>query len=513
MLYFYHNITILKDWERKFYLRRKQTMKKTLAMLLVLSMLITAVACAESADQPDDAADTAQIETEAQTEELSDAEKRKLIPDNLPEANYEGYTFTIVGRDRGDFVADIGAGLAETGDIVDDAIYKRNHNVEDRFNITIDANHLSDPISELRKTVSSQDDSYQMMLAQAIEVGIAALEGNYLDWYEDLPYVNLEQPWYIGNAVEALSVENHAFIMAGEYDLSILRFTYCMFFNKKIAEDYNVENLYALVNDGTWTIDKLDEIVAGVHEDLDGDGKINDKDLVGFTTDYYSAAITYQYAFDNPVMTKTEQGIPEVTFLNGKMDDIVNKLTDFFYNNEGSYPGGWGVSGPIWDAGHALFLNGLFQGCISYRDLEFDFGIIPYPKWDEAQATYYTMSDGAHDLQSVPVTVQDTERASVIIEALNAESYKEVIPVYYDIALKVKYSRDEESVQVLDQLLAARTFDFGYIYDGWKGYAFVLQECTSSKSNAFASKAAAKQKSAERQYQKVIDTLLGLEDD
>lgn len=489
-------------------------MKKTVALLLALIMLVSTVACAESADKPEDAGDQSDAsETVAETAELTDAEKRKLISDDLPEEDYEGYHFVILARDRGDFVADIGAGLAETGDIVDDAIYKRNFNVENRFNIVLDANHVGDPISELRKTVSSQDDAYQMMLGQAIEIGSAALEGNYLDWYEDLPYVNLEKPWYIGNAVDALSIENHAFIMAGEFDLSILRFTYCMFFNKKIAEDYNIENLYGLVNDGAWTLDKLDQVVAGVHEDLDGDGKITDQDLIGFTTDFYSAAITYQYAFNNPVMTKTEQGIPEVTFLNGKMDDIVDKLIDFFYNNEGSLPGGWGFSGPIWNAGHSLFLNGLFQGCISYRDLEFDFGIIPYPKWDEKQDTYYTMSDGAHDLQSVPVTVANLDRASCIVEALNAESYKEVIPVYYDIALKVKYSRDEESVQVLDQLLSARTFDFGYIYDGWQGLAFILQDCTSSKSKNFASKAASKEKSASKRYQKVIDQLLGLEED
>ena len=36
-------------------------------------------------------------------------------------------------------------------------------------------------------------------------------------------------------------------------------------------------------------------------------------------------------------------------------------------------------------------------------------------------------------------------------------------------------------------LLDGRTFDFGYVYDGWKGYAFLLQNLISAKKSDFAS--------------------------
>lgn len=484
--------------------------KLTALLLALLTALPIVTSCAEKADTP--ASDSNSVaETVAETEELDPIEARKAIADNLPAEDYEGADFNILARERADFVKDIGVGTEETGDVIVDAIYQRNAAVEDRFNITLTADHAPDPISKLRGTVQAGDDAYGVMLDHVINAGSAALEGNYLDWYEDLPYVNLSQPWYIGNAVDALSVENHAYIMAGEYDLSILRFTYCMYYNKKIAADYNVPDLNPMVTEGKWTLDALNTIVSGVHDDLDGNGTMDANDLYGFTTDWFSAAVTYQYAFNNPVMTKDEGGIPEVTYNNGKMPEIVDRLIDFF-NNEGSFPGGWGVSGPIWTAGHALFLNGLFSSAESYRDLEFDFGIIPYPKWDEAQTEYYTMSDGAHDVMAVPKTVVDLERASIIIEALNAESYKQVIPAYYETALKVKYTRDDESVRVLDMLLAARTFDFGYVYDGWQGYAFILQDLTSTNSKDFASKVAAKEKGATKRYQSVIDGLLGLGD-
>lgn len=485
-------------------------MKKTLVLLLIAAILLPVIT--SCSDNSGNVTETETVAAETEAAELDPTEVRKAIPDNLPDADYEGLVFTVLARDRDDFVKDIGAGTEETGDVIVDAIYRRNATVAERFNIKIEALHTAEPIKMLRQSVLANDDTYGVMLDHVINMGSAALEGNYLDWYDDLPYVNLEQPWYIGNAVDALSVENHAYLMAGEYCLSILRFTYCMYFNKQIAENYNIGDLYGDVMGGKWTIDKLDTIVKQVHEDIDGNGTMNELDLFGFTTDYYSAAITYQYAFDNPVMTKNAGGIPEMTYNNGKMPEIVNKLIDFFYANEGSYPGTWGVSGPIWQAGHALFLNGLFASAESYRDFEFDFGIIPYPKWDENQKNYYTMSDGAHDVMAVPVSCTNPERTSAIIEALNAESYKQVIPAYYETALKVKYTRDDESVLVLDMVLEGRTFDFGYVYDGWAGVGFLLQTLTSENSKDYASKYAALEKSAIKRYEKVINTLLGLEE-
>ena len=146
---------------------------------------------------------------------------------------------------------------------------------------------------------------------------------------------------------------------------------------------------------------------------------------------------------------------------------------------------------------------------IGNQFLEVPFGIIPYPKWDEAQKSYYTMSDGAHDVMTVPITCGNVEYASMIIEAMNAETYKQVVPAYYDTAMKVKYSRDDESGQVLDLLMDSRVFDFGYIYN--TGLAFVIQNLVSANSSNTESSYASKMKTAEKQYQEIIDAYLDLE--
>lgn len=41
------------------------------------------------------------------------------------------------------------------------------------------------------------------------------------------------------------------------------------------------------------------------------------------------------------------------------------------------------------------------------------------------------------------------------------ESRKSVIPAYYEVALKVKFTRDEESAKMLDLAFENRVFDYG----------------------------------------------------
>jgi hypothetical protein len=60
----------------------------------------------------------------------------------------------------------------------------------------------------------------------------------------------------------------------------------------------------------------------------------------------------------------------------------------------------------------------------------------------------------------VPVTA-NSERASVVLEALACEYQKRVIPAYYDISVQIKGTRDEESIEMIKMMMANRFVDLG----------------------------------------------------
>ncbi|MGM9625046.1 MAG: hypothetical protein ACI3XM_04975, partial [Eubacteriales bacterium] len=134
-----------------------------------------------------------------------------------------------------------------------------------------------------------------------------------------------------------------------------------------------------------------------------------------------------------------------------------------------------------------------------------NFGIIPFPKYDEAQENYYTHVDGHAPLMCLPKTNTYTERTGVIIECLNAESYRTCVPAVYDIVLTEKFSRDEMSVKMLDIILDGRTQNFGYVYEGSTGMQWSLTNLMQQKSTDFASYYKSREKNAVKYYAKIVE--------
>jgi hypothetical protein len=97
------------------------------------------------------------------------------------------------------------------------------------------------------------------------------------------------------------------------------------------------------------------------------------------------------------------------------------------------------------------------------RATEFDFGIVPYPKLNPAQDRYYSYVDGHASMMGIPLILPNPEWTGIIIEELSFLSFRDILPVYYDVVLNVKLVRDEESVEMLEILFDSKVFDPAYI--------------------------------------------------
>jgi hypothetical protein len=113
----------------------------------------------------------------------------------------------------------------------------------------------------------------------------------------------------------------------------------------------------------------------------------------------------------------------------------------------------------------ALFYMQIMELVVRLRAMEIDFGVLPYPKLDASQENYYSTVGSWHSgFICVPIGQEDQSRTGAILEALAAESMYTLLPAYYDIALKGKLVRDEESEEMLDLIFGSKVFDLGWIY-------------------------------------------------
>ncbi len=470
-----------------------KTQCKTTSRLMLsalLAVLLLCVSCGDggtaSETQASPGGDTT---APAETEPVDALAARMAVDDELETVDYQGKTFHIIGDDA---CEDYYLIEETTGDVMDDAIYARNMAVIERFNIVLEATVFEESTipKMLKSSVMAGDDEYQLFAGHIIHAGAAVCDGMYYNMY-DVPHINFDKPWWSDSNKEDLTYDGKAFLAMGDFALTTVDSTYCIYYNKQLAAEYDLADLYTIVNDGKWTIDKMAEISKSVYRDLNGDGKKDPDDLYGLTMWARSPINTFLWSFGEKIGKKTSDGKIELDYYNTKVVEIYQKLNDFCWNGEGVYLtddiNSNATIRDIFIDNHALFWPSTFnQAASALRDFETDYGIIPYPKWDEAQEGYYTMVDGGHEGLAIPASVADPDFVGTITEALNAESYKRTIPVYYDIVLKTKGSRDEESVAMLDMIFEGRVFDFGYVY-GEFGAAFWVQNLIASKSDDIAS--------------------------
>jgi hypothetical protein len=492
-------------------------MIKRLILILLTILCITALL---ASCRNDNAADidsgggkneneTDTLEAEAAVDTL---EARKSVSDNVPDLDFGGAEFRIVVQtfDRETMIAE-----EETGDTISDAVYARNNAIEDRFNVKISVyDDTYDKINAYaEQAILANENAFELFCGQAVATSSLVIK-NYMMPWQEVKYVDFSREWWSQSTVDDLTVKDKTFVAIGDLALTAMSKTYCMYFDKVKAADYDLPDIYSIVDEGKWTLETMTNLTKDIYTDINGDGAKDTEDYFGFATDPNSNLVAYLWAFDNPVMHKNADGIPELAIKTEKINSICEKLYELLFNTQGAYSdykyvGRHGYSAELgidfFKAGKALFANSTIGASISeLRDFENDYGIIPYPKFDENQERYLTMSDGSHSVMAVAATAQNTDMIGAVTEALCAESWKTVHPAYYDVALKVKEARDEQSIAMLDMIVAGRIYDFGYIYDNWQGMSFCLEQIFVQGSSNFESYYEANEARVRTHYENVL---------
>ena len=502
-------------------------MKKKLIAIIILFGIITSVLVSCKSENKSEALtpDITGDENNTDTTVHSPVDERLSVSDGLEPQDFGAKEFVIATRDDSSgptcrHVLEVYA-EADIGEVLNDAVYKRNMAIEERFNCKIvpklmDEKDESTLTRELQKTVRSGDFFADVAIGHMINMSAAALQNLFYNWY-DVPNIDFQKPWWNESATKELQVAGISFFAFSDMLISGYDSTYAIAFNKKLYADYGIsDNPYNLVNEGKWTIDKLHELTKNIYADLNGDNIADIYDLYGFASNAFSAAAAWPWAFNQFVTQRDADGYPEIVLNNEKSAKITSKMYDYFFNTPG-----WSIMTESqrgdkmwWDyarsemfpESRAVFATVILADTLLCKSMESDFGLLPMPKWDEDQDKYYTMIDGHGPLMAIPTTSADNiEMIGTIMEVMAAESYKQVIPAYYDIAFKNKQLRDEESIQMLDDYIKPGVlFDFGFIYDGWQGFAFWLQNILQPKKSEFTSYYESKERAVTKYYDKVI---------
>ena len=116
----------------------------------------------------------------------------------------------------------------------------------------------------------------------------------------------------------------------------------------------------------------------------------------------------------------------------------------------------------------SLFMTAELKASLLMRDMEDTFGIVPFPKYEEAQEHYETNLVFQLFYMTIPTTNTKVSQTATIAEVLTHDSYETVIPVYYQNVVEHKGLRNENSIEMLEIMRENRGVDLGMIFN-WVG--------------------------------------------
>ena len=458
-------------------------MKKFTAIMLFAALLAGVwVSCGEPAGEESARPDTTVAPGE-EDGEAAPAEVVKIEPDLPADLDFNGYTFTFLAHQEGtagwDWVTNDPREITaeeETGEPINDAVFRRNAILQAKYNFELDMVANTDEVSLLRRTVNAGDDIYDAAIIYNNNVP-GAVQNDLLTEIGKLAYIDQDKPWW-DPAANQMSIAGMNFLLAGDLLILDNEATNALIFNKDMIADMALDLPYELVTEGRWTMDALNNMVRDAGMDLNGDGEMRYMDdRFGFIT-FNDTLQALLVGGGGAFAAKDERDIPFMDFASERNIAVFEKAMNLMYKD--TNPSVFNVqsvdagSGNVtWMAAYyntfeenrALFMWIRMRVVEVFRGMEANFGILPMPKYDENQSSYRSLVNPYTGVMlGVPKSAAELDRTSMILEAISAESKYTLQPAYYDIVLTRQFTRDVESEAMLDIIFSSRIYDIGGVY-------------------------------------------------
>jgi len=466
--------------------------KQILAALLASLMLVTALAACSS-----DPAETTAADTTAETPvDTTTAEETTADPlaDNLPnDVNYDNYTFRIGASETEPQWYAYLVRPEQMGETLNDAIYNANMAVSERFGVNFAKTPIPgtnfQTVTAIISNAQAGDDVYDIVTMHDAQSTNAMLQGVLRNVHE-LEHIDLEKPWWPEHTTKALTVNGKMYGIANSMSYYGLYSTRCIFFNKDLMTDMGIQFPYDDVRAGTWYFDDLMTMTKDIYSDLDNDGARSVGDRYGFAI----TGKTYCWleSFGVDIYARDDSGKIYNCFSNERNIGVVENLNKWVF---GGTPGVWYKSshsqvrddgcGGMFARGNVLMachsLGVMTESCM---ESDVEFGILPMPKVEESQESYYAGS--GDNPVVIPITNNNMDRTGMIVEAMSAEGYRRVQPAYTETVMKERYATDKDSVEMLDIIFNNRLLAGGYLYAATNCRIQLIQDQIFAAANSNA---------------------------
>lgn len=441
------------------------------SLLIVFVMLMSS--CSEKVEnvKPVETVPMTNTGTAEQLVTFDNPEVDRYIDDLADSYDFNGKTFTWCGNEGQAPVNE-----EETGDLRNDALYYRQREIEEHFGV--DWVNFWPPdlgtgnqgvYDHVMQDVLAGVGAYDLCYGTTIAIAQPLFIQNVVMDVSDFQCLDLNREWWTQGLMDFYSIGGSLYFLNGAIVTSNYEDTYCIAFNKEIAHEYGVGNLYDLVYNNEWTFDKMFEVASVIPTNENGSGTFRFGD---------PNAIATLYAHGHSLAQYDEEGFPYVNEnVSEEVYDLAVKFSRIYGDesicamSKGDYGGfterewcenkyGYEDYSEMFAKDRFLFYFLTTGEAAWLRVYEVEFGILPIPKGDKSQKNYISSTGtwGASNV-FVPKSAKDVEMSDVMLEALASLGYKYIKPAYYDMILKSRATYDYASKGMIDIIFETKRYD------------------------------------------------------
>ena len=494
---------------------------KSLSLLLALLMLLSVTAvfagCGETQEGPE-VGQTGNVTTNAEGESAEEDHRF----DNV---NYDGRSFRIytstnvstMGKGNSNFLIE---GTGETdGGLVNDAVLERNIQVEDLLGVELEFTQIdltyNEVAADIRRFTTSGTDEYDLVINDIYAYAELLIEGNFRNVLDEECVFDFERPyWYKDYMDDLRLMDGYQYVLAGDYFIDILRDAHLLLLNKQIYLDhYNrkADELYDVVTNFEWTYEKMNEVISDMYTDKNLNNVKDKGDQFGFMEpEFWGGSIPFSVSGNPTFISRDEDGYPEVIVHEGDRANQLAAAMSTLFNNESSSVALTTDSELLtaFTQDECLIVGYQRLGSLEnsiLRQMEGDAAVLPYPMLFASDKKYTTSAHDTTEMGAILATSTDLAFISTVVEVLNRETAKILIPVYYKECLQVQCVDDEKAAAIID--IIHDNFDNSFIlaYNLPLGSVMLqsFAEAMQSKRE-FSAVYAGRQKSVDRALQNKI---------
>lgn len=437
----------------------KHFIKITALILTALMILFLIAACGGGSQSGNGAGNQNNSGGNNAKTKKTKTEIRAGVSDGLPDKKYGGMVFNVLVTANNLINGTHEIAVEQSkGDVVGDAVYDRNGDVSNRFDIKF--NYIKKASggefsSAVDSSAAAGDNSYDLILGTQKDLINSALNGSLSD-INKIQNISIEKEWWGKDTNGTLAVNGKLYMASGDISLATWENMFVIYFNEDIIYGNSLKNPVELVNGDAWGFDRFIELsMAG------------GRNYSGYVSSTANHSEQYIVSLNMGVTKDGDDGFPALDFYKEKTKKVAGRLKELFAskniirNDALSNPGAKTFPTEF-TGGGTLFMGAFLGDAVNVRAAaKNNVGIIPYPKYDEYQEKYFTTVLNSATMASFTKDVKDAEMSGIITEALCAGGYKTAVLAYYESALAKAAGRDDASEDMLDILRGGLRYNFG----------------------------------------------------